>query len=117
MVARRPKTDSAPPADAEKPISGDLRHDLSNSWSALLSYVERYERLTEEIDGLGDDRKEVVGEAKATGFDTKTLRKVLARRKMDPAVRQESDALVELYEEAIRNAEKAQLADSEKAAE
>lgn len=98
---------------AEPKPDGDLRHNLSNSATALLSFVERYERLTEEIDGLGDDRKEVMGEAKATGFDSKTLRKVIARRKMDPSARTEGDALLELYEETVRTAEKDQLADSE----
>lgn len=113
MVARK-KPDAAP---AEEKTQGDLRHDLSNSAVALLSYVERVERLTEEIDGLGDDRKEVFGEAKVTGFDSAILRKVIARRKMDPSTREEADALLELYEETVRTAEKAQLTASEKAAE
>lgn len=117
MVARRPKTDSTPPtADAEKPTSGDLRHNLSNSAAMLLSYVERVERLTEEAEGIADDRKEVFGEAKATGFDSAILRKVIARRKMDPEARNEADALLELYEETVRKAEKAQLAKSEESA-
>lgn len=113
MVARRPKSDAAAPA--EKPTSGDLLHDLSNSAGELLSYVERVERLSEEIEGLGDDRKEVFGEAKATGFDSAILRKVIARRKMDPGSREEADALLELYEETVRKAEKAQLKASEEA--
>jgi uncharacterized protein (UPF0335 family) len=87
---------------------GDLTHDISNSAGALLSYVERIERLTEEVEGLTDDRKEVYGEAKATGFDSATLRKVIARRKRDAGEVEESDALMELYEETLKKAEKAQ---------
>lgn len=117
MVARRKtneKSDLTPAA--EKPTSGDLRHDLSNSAAALLSYVERVERLTEEAEGIADDRKEVFGEAKATGFDSAILRQVIRRRKMDPGTREETDALLELYEETVRKAEKAQLTKSEEQA-
>lgn len=91
--------------------SGDLRD--SNSLAMLLSYVERYERLTEEVDALTDDRKEVMAEAKGVGFDTKILRTVLRRRKMDVADRVEADALLDTYEQAIIQAEKQQLKKSE----
>lgn len=75
----------------------------------LLSFVERIERLTEEIDALGDDRKEVFSEAKGTGFDSKTLRKVIARRKMHNDDRMEMDALQQMYEDAIKEAEQRKL--------
>lgn len=87
---------------------GDLRHDLSNSAGSLVSFVERIERVTEEIEGLTSDRKEVYGEAKATGFDAATLRKVIARRKKNAGDVEEADSLLELYEDTIRKAEKAQ---------
>lgn len=86
--------------------------DLSNSEGMLFSFVERVERLTEEVEGLTADRKEVYDEAKATGFDSGVMRKVIQRRKMDPAARQEADALLELYEETVRKAEKDQTAKS-----
>jgi uncharacterized protein (UPF0335 family) len=73
----------------------------------LFSFVERFERLAEEKASLGEDMKEVMGEAKAHGFDTKTLRQVISRRKMDTATRDEMDAMLELYEGAITAAEKA----------
>jgi uncharacterized protein (UPF0335 family) len=68
------------------------------SGKQLKALVERIERLEEEKAGIADDIKEVYGEAKATGFDTKILRKVVARRRMDRNERQEQDALLELYE-------------------
>lgn len=73
----------------------------------LLAYVERFERLAEEKAALGDDMKEVMGEAKGQGFDTKILRQVIARRKMDNATRAEVDAMLDLYESGIKAAEKA----------
>ena len=45
--------------------------------------IERIERLEEEKKGVADDIKDVYAEAKATGFDTKTMRKVVSLRKME----------------------------------
>jgi uncharacterized protein (UPF0335 family) len=59
--------------------------------------VERLERLNEEKQGLADDMKDVFAEAKSNGYDTKTIRKVLARRKMERHHLQEADALLATY--------------------
>lgn len=95
----------------ETQTSGDMRNH--NTRGMLLSFVERYERITEEIDGLTGDRKEIMAEAKGTGFDTRILREVIRRRKANSADIQEHDAVLELYEQTIREAEKAQLQKSE----
>lgn len=63
--------------------------------------VERVERIDEEIKGLRDDRRDVFAEARAVGFDLKTFRQVLARRRQAPADRAEADALLESYEAAL----------------
>ena len=57
----------------------------------LKSIVERIERLEEEKKTIAADIKEVYAEAKANGFDTKILRKVIrfARRK-PPSARKSS---------------------------
>ena len=44
----------------------------------LRSFIERIERLEEEKKGIMTDIKEVYAEAKAVGFDTKIMRKVIA---------------------------------------
>lgn len=67
----------------------------------LKSIVERIERLEEEKTALAEDIKEVYAEAKANGFDTKVLRSVVRLRKMDAAERQEAEALLELYLQAL----------------
>ena len=67
----------------------------------LKSIVERIERLEEEKQALADDIKEVYAEAKANGFDTKTLRTVVRLRKQDSSERQEQEALLELYMHAL----------------
>jgi uncharacterized protein (UPF0335 family) len=63
--------------------------------------IERIERLEEEKKGVADDIKDVYGEAKATGFDTKTMRKVVSLRKMEKHARDEADALLETYRNAL----------------
>jgi uncharacterized protein (UPF0335 family) len=67
----------------------------------LKSVVERIERLEEEKQALADDIKEVYAEAKANGFDTKTLRQVVRLRKQDLTERQEQEALLDLYMHAL----------------
>lgn len=79
----------------------------------LYSFVQRAERLNEEIDGLSKDRKEVFAEAKDQGFDTAVIRKVIQRRKHNSADIAEADAILDLYETTIAAAEKAELAQSE----
>ena len=67
----------------------------------LRLFIERIERLNEEKKSIGDDIKDVYGEAKATGFDVPTMRKIVALRKMEKHVRQEAEALLETYKAAL----------------
>ena len=63
----------------------------------LKSLVQRIERLEEEKKALAGDIKEVYAEAKANGFDTKILRKVISIRKKDRHEREEEEAMLDLY--------------------
>ena len=63
--------------------------------------VERIERLEEEKKTIADDIKEVYAEAKANGFDTKILRKVISLRKKDRHEREEEEAILDLYMNAL----------------
>ncbi|WP_395454712.1 DUF2312 domain-containing protein [Azospirillum melinis] len=67
----------------------------------LKSFVERIERLEAEKQGLQEDIKEVYAESKSTGFDTKIIRQIIRLRKMDKDDRQEQEAILELYKEAL----------------
>ncbi len=76
--------------------------DMGNtSADQLRLYIERVERLAEEKQGIADDIKDVFAEAKSTGYDTKTMRKIVALRKMESHTRQEADALLETYRAAL----------------
>ncbi len=63
--------------------------------------IERIERLEEEKKAIADDVKDVYGEAKARGYDTKTMRMIVRLRRMETHVRQEADALLETYRAAL----------------
>lgn len=67
----------------------------------LRSIIERVERLEEEKKEVAEQIKEVMAEAKANGFDTKTLRKVISLRKKALEERQEEEAMLDLYLHAL----------------
>jgi uncharacterized protein (UPF0335 family) len=67
----------------------------------LKAFIERIERLEEEKAGIAGDIREIFGEAKGNGFDTKAMRKILALRKKDFSERQEEEAILELYMQAL----------------
>lgn len=67
----------------------------------LRSFIERIERLQEEQRAIGADVREVFSEAKAVGFETKVMRRILALRRMDPSTRQELESLEDLYRRAV----------------
>jgi uncharacterized protein (UPF0335 family) len=69
--------------------------------SQLKSIVERIEKLEEEKRGVASDIKDVYAEAKANGYDVKTLRAVVKLRAMDKEKRQEAEALLETYKSAL----------------
>lgn len=80
---------------AEPPKAGD------NSGRVLVSFAERIERLMEERDALNEDIREVYAELKSNGFDSAIMRKVMARRRMDPEKRKHADELIDLYEHSL----------------
>lgn len=75
----------------EKGVAGDR----------LRTFIERVERLEEDKAAISEDIKEVYGEAKGEGYDTKILRQVIRLRKMDRAERQEAEAILQIYLDAL----------------
>src|SRR5246127_2301314 len=67
----------------------------------LKSLIERIERLEEERAALTGDIREVYAEAKSAGYDTKVMRQIVRLRKMDAADRQEQEALLDVYIQAV----------------
>ncbi len=67
----------------------------------LRAFIERIERLEAEKQTIADDIKDIYGEAKSMGFDTKILRKVISIRKIDAHVRAEQEAILDSYLHAL----------------
>lgn len=84
-------------------MSDDITTEPSQTVAAgqLRAFIERVERLEEEKKTIAEDIKEIFAEMKGTGFDTKAVRKLIALRKKDEAERQEEEAMLELYKEAL----------------
>jgi len=69
--------------------------------SELRQFIERFERLEVEKKDIADQQKEVMAEAKARGYDTKALRKIIAERKRDADDVAEEMSVLELYRTAL----------------
>lgn len=70
----------------------------------LRQLVVKIERLEEEKKELSDDIKEVYAEAKALGFDTKAVRRVIRERKREAAEREEEQMVFDTYWNAAGDA-------------
>jgi uncharacterized protein (UPF0335 family) len=67
----------------------------------LKAIIERIERLEEEKKAIADDVRDVYAEAKGNGFDTKALRAVVRLRKQDKQEREEQEAILDTYLQAL----------------
>ncbi len=67
----------------------------------LRALIDRIERLEDEKAALVADIREVYAEAKGGGFDPKTMRQVVRLRKLDKVERQEQEAMLDLYLNAL----------------
>lgn len=63
--------------------------------------IERIERLEEDKKGISDDIKDVYLEAKSTGYTPKAMKAVIRLRKMERQARQEEEAIIETYKNAL----------------
>lgn len=82
----------------ETPAAG---HNSAGAGDQIKTIVKRIEWLEEEKSTIADNIKEIYAEAKGNGFDTKILRKVIARRKRDRNEIEEEEAILELYESQL----------------
>lgn len=67
----------------------------------LRQFIERWERLDSEKKDIAEQQKEVMAEAKARGYDTKIMRKIINLRKRDQDDISEEEAVLEMYKEAL----------------
>jgi uncharacterized protein (UPF0335 family) len=90
-------------ADSQEKQMADEITESSQTVAAgqLRAFIERIERLEEEKKTIADDIKDVYAEMKGTGFDTKAVRAIIRMRKQDQAERQEAEAILDLYMNAL----------------
>jgi uncharacterized protein (UPF0335 family) len=67
----------------------------------LKQLVAKIEKLEEEKKQIAADIKDVYGEAKTLGYDTKALRKVVSLRKIERKEREEQEMILDLYLQAL----------------
>ena len=67
----------------------------------LRQFIERIERLEAEKSDIAEVQKETFAEAKARGYDTKVIRKIIAIRKRDANDLAEEEAITEMYLAAL----------------
>lgn len=67
----------------------------------LRQIIERVERLEDEKKAIADDVRDVYAEAKGRGFDVKAIRSIVRLRAKEPQQREEEEAILELYKNAI----------------
>lgn len=93
---------------AKKPELPGIGHNVKTgevSGSRLKSFIERVERMEQERKAINEDIKDIYSEAKATGFEPKIMRKIVALRKQNLEKRREESEIMELYMSAIGMAE------------
>lgn len=69
--------------------------------SELRQFIERWERLQTEKEEIAEQQKEVMAEAKARGYDTKVIKRVIALRKRSREDIDEEDAILAMYMEVM----------------
>ena len=67
----------------------------------LRAFIERVERMAEELDAIKADIREIYAEAKGNGCDTAVIRQLVKLRKMDANERLEREAILEMYMSAL----------------
>jgi len=88
------------PATAAKEVDNPARPSRPAK-DQLRAFVERIERLEEEKKTISDDIRDVYAEAKGNGYDIKALRAIIRLRKQDKNERQEHEAILETYMQAL----------------
>ncbi len=97
----RPVPPEKPKGRKKRRAPDPIEANPDHAAQSLRLLIERREKLEEEKAGILDDIKDVNGEAKALGFNVKTINRIIAMRKLDPHVLQEDEAIFETYRTAL----------------
>ena len=67
----------------------------------LRQFIEQYEQLESEKKDVLERQKEIMSEAKARGYDTKVMKRIIAMRKRDKDDLSEEETILEMYKAAL----------------
>lgn len=67
----------------------------------LRQFIEQYEHLEAEKKDIASQQKDVMSEAKARGYNTKVMKKIVALRARDKSAVEEEEAILDLYKAAL----------------
>jgi uncharacterized protein (UPF0335 family) len=67
----------------------------------LVLVIERIERLELRKAAIAADIRDVISEAKGSGFDVKAIREIVKIRKLDAQVREEQETIIDVYKRAL----------------
>ena len=67
----------------------------------LRQFIEQYEQLEAEKKDITEQQKDIMSEAKARGYDTKVIKKIIAMRKRDKNDLAEEEAILDIYKAAL----------------
>jgi uncharacterized protein (UPF0335 family) len=90
-----------PPMAADPDFKKHNQDAYAVTADELRQFIERFEQMESEKKDIADQQKELMGEAKGRGYDTKVMRKVIAMRKRKPDELAEEEAVLDLYKTAL----------------
>ena len=67
----------------------------------LRQFIEQFEHREAEKKDIAEQQKDIMSEAKARGYDTKVLKKIVAMRKRDKNDLAEEEAILDIYKAAL----------------
>ena len=67
----------------------------------LRQFIEQIEGLDHEKAAVAEQIRDVYAESKARGYDQKALKTIIALRKKSADQRQEADAILDIYKQAL----------------
>lgn len=74
---------------------------MAGSKEELLQYIDRIEKITEDVKNLNADLKEIYSEAKSSGFDVKALKQIIKIRQLDPERAAMDEEILQSYKDLL----------------
>ncbi len=95
------RTAGKPPMKPDPEMDAAKSHAYAVHADELRQFVEQFEQLEAEKRDIADQQKDVMAEARARGYDTTVLRKIIALRKRDKDDLAAEEAILEIYKAAL----------------